>query len=246
MGFTVHLIRHGQTSSYEDDAGLTELGHRQAAARGRALAAVVAAGERIGLAHAPTERARRTAEVIGQELLVATSESGRAVEIGAGRADPGFANVTVWVDGRPWEPTQVRALQRRLATADDPPGWVTEAGRFWAADATPGGAMSFWLTTPLLWHEPPGSVVQRLLETARRHATSADRPDRLIAASHAGALRALVAWAAGSDHGEPDNAEEVTLVMDDDVVTVAFRGNDWRARFPIRPTAWFPTVPVIR
>jgi broad specificity phosphatase PhoE len=157
------------------------------------------------------------------------------------RADPGFANVTVWVGGRAYEPTQVRELHQRLSGADgDQPGWVAEATRFWEADRAPGGAMAFWLTTPLLWHEPPASVVQRLLATARREAAEPDRPDRLIVATHAGSLRALVAWVAGADLGEPDNAEEVLLTLDDDRVSVSFREHTWRARFPIGPTSWFP------
>jgi broad specificity phosphatase PhoE len=234
--FPVHLVRHGQTSSYEGDAGLTELGVRQADERGRALAEVVGSGERIGLLHAPTERARRTAECIRRALV----ESSSAV-VDAPRADPGFANVTVWVDGQAYEPTQVRDLHQRLARAGrDQPGWVAEATRFWEADRAPGGAMTFWLTTPLLWHEPPAAVVGRLLTSVRREATGVDRPDRLVIATHAGCLRALVAWAAGEDLGEPDNAEEVRLSVDDDQVVVTFRGDRWRARFPAEPISWFP------
>jgi len=39
--FPVHRVCHGQTSSYQGDAGLTELGVRQASDRGRALARAV-------------------------------------------------------------------------------------------------------------------------------------------------------------------------------------------------------------
>jgi len=186
----------------------------------------------VGLRHAPTERARATASCIRDELLAAS------VQVEDLRADPGFANVTVQVDGGAYEPTQVRELHDRLSAAGDQPGWVAEATRFWAADRTPGGAMAFWLTTPLLWHEPPASVVQRLLGSVRRAATAADRPDRLIVATHAGCLRALVAWAAGTDMGEPENAEEVGLTVDGDQASVSFRGSRWRARFPIQPTSW--------
>jgi broad specificity phosphatase PhoE len=100
--------------------------------------------------------------------------------------------------------------------------------------------MTFWLTTPLLWHEPPASVVQRLLISVRRAATRAERPDRLVGATHAGSLRALIAWAAGADLGEPDNAEDVQLAVHDDHVGVTFRGNRWHARFPGEPISWFP------
>jgi broad specificity phosphatase PhoE len=233
--FPVHLVRHGQTASYQGDAGLTDLGHRQASARARALGEILGDGERVGVAHAPTERARRTADVMRSELLAAARESGRSVAVEPLREEPGFANVTVWVDGQAWEPTQVRAEYRRLAAQSCPPGWVTEASRFWQADETPGGAMGFWLTTPLLWHESPAAVVHRTLTSASRYARADDAPDRLLVTTHAGCLRALVAWAAGTDMGEPDNAEEVTLiVLADNHVSITFRGQTWQARFPGR------------
>lgn len=235
--FPVHLVRHGQTSSYQEDAGLTELGVSQARDRGRALAEEMRDGERVAFLHAPTERAQRTAECMREALLGGTS----AARLDEPRADPGFANVTVWVDGQAYEPTQVRGLYERLVTAEgDQPGWVAEAARFWEADREPGGATAFWLSTPLLWHEPPASVVQRLLASARRVASAWDRPDRLIVGTHAGSLRALVAWAAGADLGEPDNGEEVRLAVEGDRVVVGFRGDRWAARFPVGPTSWFP------
>jgi broad specificity phosphatase PhoE len=233
--FPVHLVRHGQTSSYEGDSGLTDLGHRQASARARALGEILSDGERVGVVHAPTERARRTADAMRSELIAAARESGRSVGIDPLREEPGFANVTVRVDGRAWEPTQVRAQYRRLVAQADPPGWVSEASRFWQADEAPGGAMGFWLTTPLLWHESPASVVHRTLLSASRYAGADDAPDRLLVTTHAGCLRALVAWAAGADMGEPDNAEEVTLVLlAGNHVSITFRGHTWRARFPGR------------
>jgi broad specificity phosphatase PhoE len=231
--FPVHLVRHGETVSYTGDAGLTDLGHQQASARARALGEIISEGEHVGVVHAPTERARRTADVMRSELLAVARERGRPVSIGPPREEPGFANVTVWVDGRAWEPTQVRAEHRRLAAEADQSGWVTEASRFWQADETPGGAMGFWLTTPLLWHESPAAVVHRTLLSASRHACADDAPDRLLVTTHAGCLRALVAWAAGTDMGEPDNTEEVTLVLLPDYhAQITFRGQTWRARFP--------------
>lgn len=233
--FPVHLVRHGQTASYDGDAGLTDLGYRQASGRARALGETLSDGERVLVLHAPTERARLTAEVMRRELLAAADQSGRPVDIGPVREEPGFANVTVWVDGKAWEPTQVRAEHRRLAAESDQPGWVAEASRFWQADEAPGGAMGFWLSTPLLWHESPAAVVHRILLSASRYACADDAPDRLLVTTHAGCLRALVAWAAGADMGEPDNAEVVTLtVLAEDEVLVTFRGQTWQARFPRR------------
>jgi broad specificity phosphatase PhoE len=233
--YPVHLVRHGQTTGYEGDEGLTDLGHRQASARGRALGEVVSDGERVSVVYAPTERARRTADVMRSELLAVARENGLSVDIAPLREEPGFANATVWVDGQAWEPTQVRAEHRRLAAEADQSGWVMEATRFWEAGEAPGGAMRFWLTTPLLWHESPASVVHRTLLSASRYAGSEDAPDRLLVATHSGCLRALVAWAAGGDMGEPDNGEEVTLtLLGDNHVSITFRGQTWQARFPSR------------
>jgi broad specificity phosphatase PhoE len=131
--FPVHLVRHGQTTSYEGDAGLTDLGHQQASARARALGEILSEGEHVGVVHAPTDRARRTADVMRSELLAAARKRGRPVSIDPPRAEPGFANVTVWVEGRAREPTQVRAEHRRLVAEADQSGWVTEASRFWQA-----------------------------------------------------------------------------------------------------------------
>jgi broad specificity phosphatase PhoE len=129
----------------------------------------------------------------------------------------------------------VRAEYHRLAAEAYQPGWVMEASRFWQADDAPGGAMGFWLTTPLLWHESPASVVHRTLMSASRYASADDAPDRLLVTTHAGCLRALVAWAAGADMGEPGNAEEVTLILlADNHVSITFRGQTWQARFPSR------------
>jgi hypothetical protein len=61
------------------------------------------------------------------------------------------------------------------------------------------------------------------------------RPDGAAAPPGRGTPAALVAWAAGADMGEPDNAEEVTLILlADNQVSITFRGHAWQARFPSR------------
>ena len=50
----VLLIRHGETHGYFDDVGLTEHGEAQARAKGKELAAVLPAGARVTMPHAPT------------------------------------------------------------------------------------------------------------------------------------------------------------------------------------------------
>jgi broad specificity phosphatase PhoE len=121
---TVHLVRHGQTASYAQDAGLTELGREQATNRGTALGATVADGEHVTFGFAPTVRARETAELLREALLEQTAKRGIALTGTGIRVEPGYRNLQVWADGRPADPTQARRRAVELAAASEvPPGW---------------------------------------------------------------------------------------------------------------------------
>jgi len=227
----VHLVRHGETSSYDSDSGLTERGSDQGVQRGRELADALVDTDRVRVLHAPTERTRLTAERLVDGLQAAVRAQHRTLDVASPTPDEGYANVCIWVDGTAVEPTQARRRYRELARGPQPPGWVLEAQRFWAAHDEEGDAMGFWLRTPLLFHESPAAVVTRLLTSTRRHAAETD--DRhLVVVTHSGCLRALVAWAAGHDRGEPDNAEDVVLKVAGEVATVRYRGEVLRAGFP--------------
>jgi broad specificity phosphatase PhoE len=236
---TVHLVRHGQTASYDEDAGLTALGRDQATARGTALAAPISDGEHVAFAHAPTERARETAELVRAALLSGAARRGITLVDGGMAPEPGYRNLQVWTDGGPMEPTQARRRSVELAAGPGlPPGWVREAECFWQAHEA-GDAMAFWLVTPLLWHESPASVVQRMIGTSFVRAVPGGAR-RLVVGGHSGCLRAVVAWAAGEDLGEPGNGDEVALTVTagDDRVTVAYAGRSWRARVPPAVLDW--------
>jgi len=224
----IHLVRHAETSSYAGDVGLTEAGTRQAEMRARLLASSLHEDERVELVYAPTERARLTAAVLHETLR---RESGPRLRIGGCREDADFRNFQVRVGGEELEPTQAR---RRLAEARDDQGWAVEAARFWQAHDDLGGAIKFWLTTPLLWHEPPASVVRRFLLAAARHTTNSAHDGHLVVSTHSGCMRALVAWAAGEDRGEPDNVEEVLLSADPMTgrASVHYRGGAWAGPLP--------------
>ncbi|MFC0542506.1 histidine phosphatase family protein [Kutzneria chonburiensis] len=208
---TVHLVRHGETSSYDSDAGLTPRGVAQAETWATAFAAELD-GAHVAFGYAPTARAYETALAI-QRIV---RPHGRCVELAA------FRNLQVLVDGMEFEPTQVR---QRAMTEDR--GWAVEARRFWQAHER-GDAMRFWLTTPLLWHESPAAVVRRFLTAVIDH----DESDHLVVATHSGCLRAIVAWAKGSDPGEPDNAESVSLRRTGDHVEIRCRGEEFRCELP--------------
>lgn len=230
----VHLVRHGETSSYDGDSGLTDRGNDQAEQRGRELAVALRDTDHVRVLHAPTERTRLTAERLVDGLRDAVRAVGQTLQVAPPVPDEGYANVRVWVDGAALEPTQARSRSRELATSPQPPGWAQEAQRFWAAHEEEGDAMGFWLRAPLLFHESPAAVLTRLLTTTRRHAAEAD--DRhLVVVTHSGCVRALVAWAAGRDRGEPDNAEDVVLEVSGEVAVVYFRGEVLQAGFPVSP-----------
>ncbi|MCE7004379.1 histidine phosphatase family protein [Kibdelosporangium philippinense] len=203
----VHLIRHGETSSYATDAGLTSVGIEQAASRGKVLRRTLPAGASIQIGYAPTQRTRQTATVLRASLR-------NDFNVGSFEEMPEFRNLQVRVDGVDHEPTQVRAM----ASIAGERGWAVEARRFWEAHER-GDAMGFWLATPLLWHESPANVVARFV----RGAVDRESNSHLVVATHSGCMRAIVAWAWGRDPGEPANAEEVTLTTDPDRIEVTFR-----------------------
>ncbi|MEW2505794.1 MULTISPECIES: histidine phosphatase family protein [unclassified Amycolatopsis] len=218
----LHLVRHGETASYESDAGLTERGIEQARARGESLAAELPDGTAVSVAYAPTARARQTAEV-----LHATLAGAPGLKLGGNEVAPEFRNLQLRVDGRDYEPTQVRELIPAAGGA----GWAEEARRFWQAHED-GDAMGFWLQIPLLWHESPDAVVRRFLAATVAAADRVPADEHLAVATHSGCMRAVVAWAAGRDLGEPDNAEEVVLVPTGGSVAVTYRGETWHHTVP--------------
>jgi broad specificity phosphatase PhoE len=233
--YVIHLVRHGETASYDEDAGLTPIGRAQAAAQGRRLGSACEPGERVEFACAPTERARETATELRAAFAGASSGLDPQPVLGAVADDVCFRNLQVRVDGVELEPTQARSL-----LVDEPddgpllPGWMTEAHRFWRAHDEVGDAMQFWLSMPLLWHESPAAVVTRLITEAVVRTAAADHDGHLVVASHSGCLRALVAWASGFDPGEPDNAEEVIVIVDpdEDLVTISYRDDSWTTHIP--------------
>ena len=214
----VHLVRHAETISYESDAGLTERGREQARERGRLLATSLPQSASVLLAHAPAERARETAETL---RTVLHAEAGPRLEIAECTVEPDFRNVQVQLNGVELDPTEARVQLGSHA------GWALEAERFWQAHQD-GDAMGFWLLTPLLWHESPQTVVRRMLHGIVRHASRLTS-EHLVAVTHSGCMRALVAWAAGGDQGEPFNAEEVVAAADlhQSTVEITYRNRTW-------------------
>ena len=144
----LRLLRHGETAGYEGDLGLSDRGAEQAREAAAALAAEAHGAVRV--LHAPSVRARLTAEVLAEQL-------GTTAE-----PDAGFANFAVAAGGEVREQAEVfgeYAGERR--PLEELPGWLADLARFRHVHVSGGDPIALWLTTPLLGFEPPAVAVRR-------------------------------------------------------------------------------------
>lgn len=237
----VHLVRHGETASYGHDAGLTDLGLGQVQHRGRELTRLLHDGDAIAFRYSPTERAEITANMLRETVFHEAEAGGLWLVENASGPEPGYRNLQVWVNGEPREPTQARAQLDELIAAGKVAwfGWAVEAERFWRAHDETGDAMTFWLNTPLVWHESPGSVVARVLRTTLQK-VAAGLHGRLVIGTHSGLLRAIVHWVSGKDPGEPENAAEVVIAAapGSEWVTISYQNQQWSMQAPTNELDW--------
>jgi broad specificity phosphatase PhoE len=210
----IRLLRHGETSGYSGDLGLSDRGRAQAQAAAAALAAE--AHGALTLLHAPSVRARVTAEVLAEALGAA------GVSVDGPRADRGFANFTVAAGGDVREQAEVfgEYADAKPTPHEELPGWLADLARFRTVHESGGDPIELWLKTPLLGFEPPSVAVRRHWRAIR------ELPDAelTVVAAHSGPMRALVAHAFGRDLGEPDNLEAVAVRLDGARARVDFRG----------------------
>ncbi|HEX5781658.1 MAG TPA: histidine phosphatase family protein [Solirubrobacteraceae bacterium] len=220
---SLRLVRHAETAGYEGDLGLSERGEEQAREAAAALAAEAHGTVRV--LHAPSVRARLTAEVLGAELGTTA------------RSEPGFANFAVAARADVREQAEVfgeYAGERR--SLDELPGWLADLARFREIHVSGGDPIAFWLTTPLLGFEPPSVAVRRYWR-----AIMAVADDTLtVVAAHSGPMRALVAHAFARDLGEPDNLEAIAIHLDGERARVDFRGESAEIAVPVvnEPKWW--------
>jgi broad specificity phosphatase PhoE len=209
----IRLLRHGETAGYAGDLGLSDRGREQARAAAATLAADAPGA--LSLLHAPSVRARVTAEVLAAELTAA------GADVSGPRADRGFANFTVAAGGEVRE--QAEVFGEYADAGDTPPkelpGWLADLARFRRVHVSGGDPIELWLKTPLLGFEPPSVAV-------RRHwrAIVAQDAELTVVAAHSGPMRALVAHAFGRDLGEPGNLEAVAIHLAGKRARVDFRG----------------------
>jgi broad specificity phosphatase PhoE len=221
----IRLLRHGETSGYSGDLGLSDRGRSQAQAAAAALAAE-AHGE-VTLLHAPSVRARVTAEVLAADLAAA------GASIDGPRVERGFANFTVAAGGEVREQAEVfgEYADAKPTPLEELPGWLADLARFRTVHESGGDPIELWLKTPLLGFEPPAVAVRRHWRAIRALPDTA----LTVVAAHSGPMRALVAHAFCRDLGEPDNLEAVAVHLEGDRARIDFRGE--RASIAVPHTA---------
>jgi broad specificity phosphatase PhoE len=220
----IRLLRHGETSGYAGDLGLSDRGREQA--RGAAAALAAEAPGALTLLHATSVRARVTAEVLAADLAAT------GVEVDGPRAERGFANFTVAAGGEVREQAEVFGEYADAAgtSTSDLPGWLADLAHFRTVHESGGDPIELWLKTPLLGFEPPSVAVRRYWR-----AIVAQEAALTVVAAHSGPMRALVAHAFARDLGEPGNLEAVAIHLEGESARVDFRGE--RAAIAVPDTA---------
>ena len=237
------LLRHGETVGYDGDLGLTPLGERQARERGAALAKEIAPGTDVRMPHAHTARATATAEAVRSAVVEELGDRADGTTVGPLYAEPDLTNLRFALHGDAVD-TSVAVTTRLRLPDDELPDWAREFDRFdsdYRAVAAQGGPIEYWLRNPTLYFEPPQLAALRLWRAVAAFGTTAgDRPLLVVATSHSGPMRAIVATAIGRDPGEPHNLEDVRIrVSADGAATLSFR--DEVVDFEAVPTLppWF-------
>ncbi|MGI5132535.1 hypothetical protein ACQEVB_37435 [Pseudonocardia sp. CA-107938] len=235
MDYEVVLLRHGETSGYDADHGLTELGEQQATARGAELAAELAPGTVVRLPHARTARATATAVAVRAALV---AKLGHEQGVGALRPEPWFDNLRFSLHGEGVDTNGGAAPARHALPPGELPDWAREFDRFDHPDRHP---IEYWLHNPTLHFEPPHVAAHRMwrgIATAADGHDPADGPLLVVAATHSAPMRAFVAATLGHDAGEPHNLEDVRVRITGDAARVTFREHTVATTVPAHLPPW--------
>jgi len=247
--FDVRLIRHGQTQGYITDGGLTPLGRWQAHRKGQDLTKGLKEGMTVRFPHAPTARATETAVGVREGVLQALSRYGIAdVTVEEPYPHEAFRNFQVWANGRE---VDVTAAFQEFATihenyqrfgGGDRPGWITEMNRFFRVLQAGGDPITVWLTQPLVYFEPPMTVVRRHWQGVMEVLAESGPRTAVYMSGHSGPLRAVAAAAVGHDPGEPNNTEDVRIKVYEDLehAVLTYRGRGLEIEIPTATTpSWY-------
>jgi broad specificity phosphatase PhoE len=240
-GYEVVLLRHGETVGYDGDLGLTPLGERQARERGATLAKEIAPGTDVRMPHAQTARATATAVALRAALVDELGgEEVDGTTVGPLHTEPHLANLRFALHGDVVD-TSAAVTTRLALPADERPDWAREYDRFdtdFRAIAAAGGPIEYWLRNPTLFFEPPQLAAHRIWQGVAKFGDLVDdRPLVVLATTHSGPMRAVVAAALGHDPGEPHNLEDVRVrVAPDGSAALTFRDD-------VVPFAALPALP---
>ncbi len=246
----VRLIRHGQTQGYISDGALTALGRWQAHRKGADLAKGIKEGMTIKFPHAPTARAKETAEGVRGGIESSLSRFGiGGVTLEDPEPNNWFNNFQVFVgDGREMDVTaafmefaNLREEYQRSGTGDRP-GWMVEMDRFFQIQNGGGDPITSWLTQPMQYFEPSALVVRRHWKGIVEIAKSVDANTKVFACGHSGPIRAVATSAVGHDPGEPHNTEDVRIKVYNDYehAVVTYRGRGLEIEIPTSKTpSWY-------
>lgn len=249
--FELLLVRHGEPRGYAGDAGLTALGREHSYRKGLEIASSLLDDMTVQIPHAPTARARETAESLREGLLKGLAQQDRTVTVHEPQVNPWFDNFRVWCNGTLQDPAQAfphYALikeQREGRGQAELPGWYVEMDRFFGIQNTGGDPIAYWLSQPLLYFESPAATALRLWQGIIEMAQHA--PDGLLVCvcTHSGCMRALAAAAVGRDPGEPDHLEEIRIrvLAEHQRANVAYREHHVEVPSPVDAILpWTPAM----
>jgi broad specificity phosphatase PhoE len=233
----VLLIRHGETHGYFDDVGLTDHGEAQARAKGKELAAVLPAGARVTMPHAPTARGTATAVTL-REVLLAELGPDTDVSVGDLAPDARFDSLQILYAGEARESSGV--AKHRLGLENDEgdlPDWARAFDRFdtdFGAGSKLGGPIDRWMVSTDLFFEPPQVIAYRAWAGIRAQADDTIA----LASSHSALLRGFASAALGHDVGEPHNLEHVDVEVHGDRATVTYRDEQVEVDVPAAVPPW--------
>jgi broad specificity phosphatase PhoE len=233
----VLLIRHGETHGYFDDVGLTDHGEAQARAKGKELAAVLPAGARVTMPHAPTARGTATAVTL-REVLLAELGPGTDVTVGDLVPDARFDSLQILHAGAARESSGV--AKHRIGLEGELPDWARAFDRFdtdFGAGSKLGGPIDRWMVSTDLFFEPPQVIAYRAWAGIRAQEKQA--PGTIaLASSHSALLRGFASAALGHDVGEPRNLEHVDVEVHGDRATVTYRDEQVEVDVPTTVPPW--------
>ena len=211
----VHLVRHGHIPNHRADHPLTPEGRQGALTTGRKLAGGIRPGETIRVFASPVRRARQTAELLRDGLSEALSALTLAARVMSEViVDDRLQNLQFYLDGLSYDPIQplFDAARWRLQQTSAPRDRACVAfhAEFWRSP----DPMDYWLTHAGEAVEAPAAVASRTYAYIAERLTYGTEREGLyrdICVSHSANLRAFLRRVFGSDPGEPDFCEMVTI-----------------------------------